>query len=282
MTLKIKIHDVGHGQAVHMFTPNGQTIVIDLGCSSDFSPLKWLCSQTKTIDSLIITHPHGDHIDEILEIDNLGLNVRQLWRPKWLSEQDVRNANQSSYSGKLDCYFEMSNNKFIHPVSESELVGVPSVSGGVSIITFKSENCGTSNINNHSGVVVIEYCGLKIIIPGDNEPASWKILKANQSFINKVAKADIFMASHHGRTSGYCAELFDIFKPKLCIVSDGRVQDTDATDRYSYHATGWLVHSRKGLDSTNRKCLTTRNDGVIDIEVGQNHDGNNFLSISKD
>ena len=30
MTLKIKIHDVGHGQAVHVFTPNGQTIVIDL------------------------------------------------------------------------------------------------------------------------------------------------------------------------------------------------------------------------------------------------------------
>lgn len=282
MTLNIKIHDVGHGQAVHLFTPNGQTIVIDLGCFDDFSPLEWLCSQTKTIDSLIITHPHGDHIDEILKIGRMGLHVRQLWRPKWLSEQDVRNANQNSYSDKIDCYFEMSNNEFVHTISETELVGTPTVSGGVSIETFASEDCGGSNINNHSGVVVIEYCGSKIVIPGDNEPASWKILKENRVFINRVANADIFMASHHGRESGYCADLFEIFKPKLCIVSDGRVQDTDATNRYSYHATSWLVHSRKGSDSVNRNCLTTRNDGFIDISVGENHDGKYFLSVTKD
>ena len=66
--LKIIIHDIGHGQAVHAFTPNNQTIVIDLGCSDWFSPLKWLRKYTETIDSLIITHPHVDHIDEILEI----------------------------------------------------------------------------------------------------------------------------------------------------------------------------------------------------------------------
>ena len=38
--------------------------------------------------------------------------------------------------------------------------------------------------------------------------------------------ANIFMASHHGRESGYCADIFEK-KPNLCVVSDGRVQDTE-------------------------------------------------------
>jgi beta-lactamase superfamily II metal-dependent hydrolase len=57
MTLRIVIHNVGHGQAIHAFTPAGETIVIDLGCSSNFSPLEWLSQSTKTIDKLIISHP---------------------------------------------------------------------------------------------------------------------------------------------------------------------------------------------------------------------------------
>lgn len=176
----------------------------------------------------------------------------------------------------------MSNNEFIHTILDTDLVGNPAVSGGASMVQFASESCGTSNINNHSAVVIIEYCGLKIIIPGDNEPASWKILKENSSFINRIADTDIFIASHHGRESGYYAELFEPFSPKLCIISDGRVQDTDATNRYSHHATGWSVHSRGGLASIDRNCLTTRNDGDIDIEIGKNQDGNNFLSVTKD
>lgn len=279
MTLKIFIHDVGHGHAVHAFTPNGQSVVIDLGCSKDFSPLDWLRRETDTIDSLMITHPHGDHIDEILELERLGFNVRQIWRPKWLSEKDVRDANQSSYAEKLDCYFDMSNNRFTHPIQESELVGNPNVSGGASITKHYSSDCGTSNINNHSGVAVFEYLGVKVVIPGDNEPPSWKSLLEKKSFTEAVSGAHLFLASHHGRESGYYSELFKTIGPKLCVVSDGRVQDTDATSRYSGHADGWLVHSRSGGESSDRKCLTTRSDGHIEITIGKNANGGAFLDV---
>lgn len=280
MTLRIFIHDVGHGQSIHAFTPNGQTIVIDLGCSSEFSPLKWLKDEHKisSIDSLVITHPHGDHIDEILEIERLGLTVRQLWRPKWLSEEDVRKANQANYSEKLDCYFNM-NKRFNQPIESVDLVGNPEVSGGVKVAKYFSNECGTSNINNHSGVVVFEYHGVKVVIPGDNEPASWKALLLQPEFIKAITGAHVFMASHHGRESGYCNEVFQKMSPRLCVISDGRVQDTDATGRYSYHAAGWKVHS-KSKESKDRNCLTTRSDGHIEIQIGV--DGNNspFLSVT--
>ncbi|MFK5893114.1 MAG: MBL fold metallo-hydrolase [Pseudomonadota bacterium] len=279
MTLRIYIHNVGHGHAVHAFTPNNQSIVIDLGCSKDFSPLKWLKGQTDRIDSLIITHPHGDHIDEILKLDDFHLH--QIWRPKWLSESDVRKANQDSYSDKLDYYFDMSNNKFIHPISDNELIGNPNISGGVKITRHYTSTCGTSNINNHSGVVVFEYHGVKVIIPGDNEPPSWKALLEQSAFVEATKNAHIFLASHHGRESGYYSELFKTIAPKLCIVSDGRKQNTDAVSRYSYHAEGWPVVNNSDGKSEVRKCLTTRTDGYVKIEIGKNNTGNSFLSVSK-
>lgn len=279
MTLKITIHNVGHGHAIHAFTPNGQSIVIDLGCSDDFSPLAWLRSKTDTIDSLMITHPHGDHIDEILELERLNFNVRQIWRPKWLSEDDVRKANQSDYTEKLDCYLDMSNNRFTHSVQENERVGNPDVSGGVSIKRYSTDKCGTSNINNHSGVAIFEYHGVKVVIPGDNEPPSWKELLEQDSFLKAVSGADIFLASHHGRESGYHSELLNTIKPRLCVVSDGRVQNTDATSRYSGHAAGWQVKSKSDGSSQNRKCLTTRTDGSIEIEIGQNSNGRAFIAV---
>ncbi len=278
MTLRIFIHDVGHGHAVHAFTPNGQSIVIDLGCSDDFSPLSWLRKQTDTIDSLVITHPHGDHIDEILQLDEF--NVRQIWRPKWLSESDVRKANQDNYSEKLDYYFDISNNKFTSPVKDNEKVGNPDVSGGVTITKHASSDCGVSNINNHSGVVVFEYCGVKVVIPGDNEPPSWKALLEKQGFVDAINGAHVFLASHHGRESGHYSELFQHINPKLCIVSDGRVQNTDATLRYSQHAEGWSVYRKSSGDSTNRNCLTTRSDGYVEIEIGSNNNGSPTLSVS--
>lgn len=281
MGLRVYIHNVGHGQAIHAFTPGGQCIAIDLGCSADFSPLEWLSGSSKTIDSLIITHPHGDHIDEMLILKKLGLKVRQLWRPNWLPKDEVYKQNQRADTDKLDGYFEMSDS-YTETILDSELVGNPDVNGGVSIKEFASSTCGVSNINNHSGVVIFDYLGIRLIIPGDNEPPSWRTLLEQSSFKSAVAGAYVFMASHHGRESGYCPELFEAFPekmPKLCVISDGRTQDTDATNRYSYHAHGWKVHSRSGCPSEDRYCVTTRSDGFIKIDIGQNQDGGNYLAV---
>lgn len=284
MSLRILIHNVGHGQAIHAFTPASQTVVIDLGCSEYFSPLEWLRKQTDTIDNLIITHPHGDHIDEILDLDQHGFNVRQLWRPRWLTADEVRAANQASYEAKVERYLEMSQ-RFSVPIPENELIGNPAVTGGVTIRKYASRACGRNNINNHSGVVVFEYEGVKIVIPGDNEPPSWRALLEQQDFVQAARGAHIFMASHHGRDSGLCSELFDdesgIRKPSLCAISDGRVQDTDATSRYSFHAQGWLVHSRNGRGSNKRFCVTTRSDGFIDIKIGRNSEGP-YMAVTTD
>ena len=282
MSLRIIVHDVGHGQAVHAFMPSGHVVVIDLGRSIKFSPLEGLASQTSTIDSLVVTHPHGDHIHEILALGVQGLSVRQFWRPSWLTEAEIRNANQTVYDGHVNRYIAMSAH-YTTPIPSNEVIGNPDVSGGVRITCHASVNCGRSNINNHSWVVVFEYLGVKVVIPGDNESPSWQELIKNPAFLNAAKAPDVFLASHHGRLSGYYSDLFanteGIDKPRLCAVSDGQVQDTDAAGRYSYHARGWDVRSRRNGRVAQRFCVTTRTDGHIEIEVGQNAQGT-FLSVT--
>jgi beta-lactamase superfamily II metal-dependent hydrolase len=281
MELNIVFHNVGHGQAVHVFTPSGQTIVIDLGSSADFSPLRWLRDKTGTIDSLVITHPHGDHIAEILELERLGFSVRQIWRPKWISQASVRGANQSSYSSQVDRYLTM-NSTYTAPILPFELVGNPLVSGGVTIQTFAATDCSESNINNHSGVVVIEYLGVKHVIPGDNEAPSWRSLLLQPSFRSAIASTNVFMPSHHGRESGYCGEIFEVFKPSLCVISDHEACDTDASAKYRDQTTGWTFHSRSGIESTTRYVTTTRCDGMVWSTVGRDADGSRFLQVTGD
>ena|SRR5437867_6047152 len=59
-------------------------------------------------------------------------------------------------------------------------------------------------------------------------------------------------------------------KTQLCVISDGRLQDTDATARYSRNATGFYVRSRNGQPIEERFAVTTRTDGFIDINIELN------------
>jgi len=275
--MELIIWDVQHGSAAYLKTPAGKHIVIDLGtgdCSNGnegFSPLKYLKNKfgINQLDDVIITHPHTDHIDDIINFDSL--NPKVLTRPKHLTEEEIKKANPSNDQQKVWKYLEI-NRRYSEPVQDFENPGIAVNNGGVTVKTFIPSKCGTSNINNHSVVILIEYLDVKILIPGDNEAASWKELLERKDFVDEIKNTDIFIASHHGRESGYYSELFDYFTPKLVVISDGSVQETSATDKYSKIASGWNVYKRNEFEKHphRRNCLTTRNDGTIVVKVGKN------------
>jgi len=273
MVLSLKIWDVQHGSAAYIRTPNGKHIAIDLGSGSNkdrsFSPLLYLKNKYNIdrLDKVIITHPHTDHIDDIENF--YELRPKMLQRPKHLKEEDIRNANQTKDSAKIDKYLEI-NRKYSYPTSSDKNVDLSINNGGVNISTFHPTKCDTSNVNNHSIVTIIDYLGVKVLVPGDNQIESWQELLEIAAFKKAIEKVDIFIASHHGRENGYCAELFEHFTPRLVIISDGPATTTNVSSKYSNLATGWEVHSRGNGQSKKRYCLTTRQDGCVNIEIGQN------------
>jgi len=91
---------------------------------------------------------------------------------------------------------------------------------------------------------------------------------------------DIFVAPHHGRQSGFSKELFEHISSRLTIISDGP-SDTTASDKYSDKSRGWTVHKRNG-GKEKRNCVTTRKDGVIEVDFGNNTDGKPYIQVTVD
>ena len=275
--------DVQHGSACYINTPNNKHFVIDLGTGSygnsnnEFSPIKHLKYNWNIdrLDSIIITHPHRDHLDDIFNLNIL--NPRAFTRVSNLNETEIRSGNRTIDSEVINKYFEILGN-YNFPIADELNPFLPSNNGNVQIKIFNAEFCPTSNLNNHSLVILIEYAGCKIMIPGDNESSSWEELLENNDFLASIENTNILVAPHHGRESGYYNDLFNYIEPYLTIVSDGRFCDTSATNRYSQKSKGWNVHKRSGRREI-RKCLTTRNDGVISVKMGLNTENHNYIQV---
>ena len=279
---KVVFWDVQHGNAVYINTPNNRHIVIDLGVGSyasgqEFSPLRHLkyTYGINQLDYVIITHPHLDHIDDILNFDLL--NPKVLLRPKHLSKKNILQGAREQDMAKFKKYFEI-DERYNAPVSNTfNDPSIPENWGGLKIKTFSPKKCSQSNINNHSIVVVIEYEGIKIVFLGDNESCSYNELLDLYEFKETIKNADILLASHHGRESGYHNDFVSLVNPRITVVSDGRFSDTSATNRYSAKSRGWTVYKKDG-SFCKRYCLTTRQDGTIVATFGNNGE-NPFLNI---
>lgn len=280
----MKVWDVDHGLAIWLRTPNSKDIVIDLGAGSygkdkNFSPLRYMKDYgLGSIECLIITHPHADHLDDIMNLKNLGIAVHTFTRPSGLDKATLEKGMDEARKAKLSRFFEM-NVAYNSPVPANLKCDTESNWGG---LTFKvhAPPVGKSetNINNCSLVTVIKFADLKIVIPGDNEPPSWTALRTIPEFESDIKNADILIAPHHGRESGYDEETVKLINPRLTIISD-KSSETTASDKYSNASRGWTVYKS---DDTNeqRKCLTTRKDGRVQVEFGYGDSQKAFLHVS--
>lgn len=272
MSLKIIMWNVQHGSATYIGTPNGRHIAIDMGASASFSPFQHLYQNgIRKLDHVTITHPHLDHIEDILNFDLLNPITFQAPALEHITERVIRGGNKrlsQDAEAKIQKYLEI-RRRYRFAVPSVNRIDLPENTGNVSIKTFQSIKCPTENLNNHSVVTTLEYGGVKVLIPGDNEASSWEELLENPDFITAITGTHVLIAAHHGRESGFYSPLFKHFRlhPKITLISDGRFVDTSATSRYDNVTEGWEVSSRSNKPRRQRKCVTTRNDGAIEVDV---------------
>ena len=91
-----------------------------------------------------------------------------------------------------------------------------------------------------------------------------------KDFRAAIQGTHVLVASHHGRESGFSPALFNHISPYLTIISDGPAKKTSVSERYAQRTQGWRVYKRSSGTTVERKCLTTRNDGVIVVRFGEN------------
>lgn len=269
-SLEVVIWDVQHGSAAFIKTPTGRTLAVDLGTGSfknpadvTFSPLchlRYTWNYT-ALDALIITHPHKDHLEDIVNLHLVKPKV--IVAPRRIDRRLVLQGNQGKDTSFIDTYFQWLDTYRGAVSVENSLDNERA--WGCSIKWFFPVYAG-SNLNNYSIVVVISYAGSTVVIPGDNEASSWKSLLEGAGFVSAISNTNVYVTAHHGRESGYHADLFKHFKPSLCVVSDTTDIPTSATDKYTYHAQGWNVYNRETGKYEPRKTVTTRSDDAIYIK----------------
>lgn len=263
------VWDVQLGLAIHVKAPNGKYIIIDLGTgtyeSGNTSPLKK--RKYDNIAYMILTHPHLDHIDDILNFD---LNAPKiLHRAKSLSNDEVMDGVRYCDREKFEKYCEI-NDRYNSPVTSQDenYTGNADNYGGLGIQTFSTSACDHSNFNNFSIITVFTLSGIKIVVCGDNETESLDILMKRSDFKEAVKNADVLVAPHHGRESAYHSDFVSLVNPRITIISDTNKSGASASDKYTRISRGWKVNG------ATRYCLTTRNDGNITVEFGETDDPN--------
>jgi len=86
----------------------------------------------------------------------------------------------------------------------------------------------------------------------------------------------------HGLEAGFCKVTLRCYSSETGRHLQRRFNDTSAQQRYSQVASGWEVHKRYG-GIVEKKCLTTRNDGNIEIAMGWIVEGKkSYLSVTAD
>ena len=266
------VWNVENGASIYVKTPNDKTVVVDCGASSDFSPADYIKNTlgVSTINGLVVSHPHQDHINDILKIKehfwNDGQKIELLMRNKNITKDLLIEPNNDLKDDKyVKGYYELADNFNGGNPSEEYLDF-----GGLERKYFLNKNTDekpdNSTINNLSVVTFIKFGKDVVLYGGDMEKEGWETIMKKPGFDEWLQKTTIYIASHHGNKSGYYPEMFESFKPKITIVPAGKKHDYDAADKYHDKTEGMEITNKDGEKET-RKVLTTRKDGHIHITL---------------
>ena len=279
--LKAIFWDVQHGSATWLEMPNGDHIVIDLGAGSSdpfgtFSPLRRMYENgVREIKMVILTHQHYDHL---ADATNLSLfdAVNYIRRPRQ-SAETIKRANSRPMT-RAAVAWEERDRRYNQPIDHALNPVQAPRPDGASIRVFRPRNQDVTNLNNISLVTVVEYGGVKLLLPGDNEAPSWAELLGRQDFRAAIADTHVLLAPHHGRRAGFYEPLFSYITPYLTIISDGLTEDSNACPEYTARSTGWPVQRVPDGGAQVRRVLTTRKDDHVGVFV--NSDGELHAQIA--
>lgn len=273
--VNVTICNVGQGNCIFAKFPRiigerNVNALIDCGgdsgsdLSSDF--LGYL--EVNEIDDLIITHPHKDHILDIVNIYK-KFPPTVFTRNKSITKEKVKEENPDIFTSDKDMietYFSIHDN-YQDPLTGDENPTNSGWGGGAYFQHFKNTDLSL-NLNNLSLISFLVYGEQAILLGADMEEEGWKLLLQKPGFQALLQKTTILIAPHHGLDSAFCSELFgeNLMNPKLTIVSDGPKRSTSVTEKYDNVTSGLWIPDGEG-DKKFKKVLTTRKNGNIVVGI---------------
>lgn len=255
--MRFEVLNVEHGFCAYAVGNDGVALLFDCGHGSVNRPSTYLPARGITsIRRLFVTNYDEDHISDLPAVRR-NLHIEVLTRNASLTSAQIRSLKTPPISPAMNELLAMVDS-FTGGVTAEQLE-----SAGLSVWVFYNDYPTFTDTNNLSLLTFLDVGPVSFVLGGDLERPGWLQLLENPQVQGLLKRVDVFIASHHGRQSGYCSEAFDYCKPSLVVMSDGPVQhDTQLmASTYAQHASGELFSTPSGQQV--RKVVTTRKDGNI-------------------
>ena len=196
--------DVGQGDC-SMFITDGAAVAVDAGTSESSASLAaYISGYTDTLDYLILTHPHEDHIGGAAAIINT-VDVKCVL---------LTDASTDTYTFTrlLDAIEEKE-------IAVKQAAAGDVISAGDMDITVLAPLGEFDNYNNYSMVVRIDYGNVSALVTGDAEKASENLML--EKWGEKELSADVLKLGHHGSSTSTGKRFLDAVSPSWAVISCG-------------------------------------------------------------
>jgi competence protein ComEC len=204
--LVIHFLDVGQGDCEVIQLPSGGTILIDSGDSG--TPTVDMLKQlgVRDIELVIATHPHQDHIGEMVDIFR-AFKVKEVWDPGF-------KYSTKTYLNMLQ-EIDRQNIKFDNPRRGHTRafgdVNLEVINPGPAFISEDRDDANDASI-----VVRLTFGNQRFLFTGDAEEAAWRqMIETNKDGL----RADLLKAAHHGSFNGTTDYILDAVRPGTVTIS---------------------------------------------------------------
>lgn len=243
--LRVYFLDIDQGDATLIVSPENQKILIDGGPHSNvLSRLgEILPFYDKEIDLVILTHPHADHLDGLVEI---------------LKRYNVKNVLLAPVFYKTAAYLEFLETihkkkiNFISAENKTDFRFGENLKIDIIFPLQKTEFMEFKNLNNASVCLKLSFGDNTFLFTGDaEENVETILLKSKQDL-----KADIFQAGHHGSNTSNTSNFLKSINPRLVVISSGK------ENKFNHPAPETL----QKLSKLKINVLNTQIDGTVKLE----------------
>lgn len=255
--LSMTVLDVGHGDAIVLQMPNGQTVMVDTGGSRRESANRVLADRTllpalaklgvSSVDLLVISHAHADHVGAAWRLAR-RIPVRELWlSPCATSHPMVLKAAAAvaGTGGKVRVVDGPSVSNFGD--ATFEVLSPP-------VDSRRPDGQCIGSVNDASVVIKVSFAGRRILLTGDIGAEAEEAILRNHPNL----EVDVLKVPHHGSRSSSSERFLDATRPQLALVS-GRFKQS----RMPPHQEVLASYQTRAIPT----YLTGR-DGAIRVQIG--------------
>jgi len=262
--MDLRFYDVEHGDCCLLLSQKNEAILVDCGYNptTKFRPSESLAKQgfgtRRKLHHLILTHPDQDHLADLPGVIE-KLNPANVWQHPQLSLRTISEL-KVTLSKAQEAYLSRKKT-----ASELQPIEVSKKFQTVELRQFYLPIGSVRDVNDLSLVTFITEGKFTVCFPGDLTARGWRLHLQNKAFQYMLRETNLFLASHHGRPTGYYEPVYEFLFPKLIVISDKeQIKGRKITKMVPYrnHAYGVKIN-----DGSFRKVLTTRGDGRIRIVV---------------